>query len=449
MSDTQKTFKNFLKKKTPTLEFYDASAMFIVQFILQFMLQLIMMVLGYIIIADLLHADTTTKEGLEAVTTKFSAFTASTVGLTVITLMNEVTMILSPLAYWKVKCFNVFKGVGFKRKVNGGQIAMTLPIAILLLMGFMPIANLFVTLVYMTGYKYTGSDIVVDSFGKLVLFLVTTAIIPAICEEILHRGMIARAGRKISFLAGLLLSSTIFAFMHGSPVQLVHQFFVGVVCTLVYYMTGSIWIPVLVHFFNNAITLIASYANFAIKGSTSITVPWWGLLIMCVVGIGGLFGCLYALYVISYKKRKKEDELASAGSENAETSISDESALTVEGQTASEDGSAQNTSETEKIETLPEPEVVYVGKRKKGVKVFEEKMAYLFTSPEQIAEEKKKQAELEQQLSEYSPEKKEVFYSMQNDDNVETKKKNSRGVIFALVVVLVIWLINTIGGYFG
>ena len=46
MGDTQKTFKNFLKKKTPSLEFYDASAMFIVQFILQFMLQLIMMVLG-------------------------------------------------------------------------------------------------------------------------------------------------------------------------------------------------------------------------------------------------------------------------------------------------------------------------------------------------------------------------------------------------------------------
>lgn len=443
MSDTQKTFKNFLKKKTLSLEFYDASAMFIVQFILQFMLQLIMMVLGYIIIADLLHADTTTKEGLEAVTTKFSAFTASTAGLTVITLMNEATMILSPLAYWKVKCFNVFKGVGFRRKINGGQIAMTLPIALLLLMGFMPIANLFVNLVYMTGYEYTGSDIVVNSFGKLILFLVTTAAIPAVCEEILHRGMIARAGRNISFLAGLFLSSTIFAFMHGSPVQLVHQFFVGIVCTLVYYMTGSIWMPVLVHFFNNAITLIASYANFAINDSTTINVPWWGMLIMCVVGIGGLFGCLYALYAISYKKRKKEDSLASAESETPETEIIEDAALEVKAQNVEDGASVFENAET------PQPEVVYVGKRKKGVKVFEEKMAYLFTSPEQIAEEKKKQAELEQQLSEYSPEKREVFYSMQNDDNVETKKKNSRGVIFALVVVLVIWLINTIGGYFG
>lgn len=442
MGDTQKTFKNFLKKKTPSLEFYDASAMFIVQFILQFMLQLIMMVLGYIIIADLLHADTTTQEGLEAVTKKFSAFTASTAGLTIITLMNEATMILSPLAYWKVKCFNVFKGIGFKRKVNGGQIAMTLPIALLLLMGFMPIANVFVNLVYMTGYKYTGSNIVVDSFGKLVLFLVTTATIPAVCEEILHRGMIARAGSKISFVAGLILSSTIFAFMHGSPVQLVHQFFVGVVCSLVYYMTASIWIPILVHFFNNAITLIASYLNFVINDSTTINIPWWGFVLMCVIGIAGLIGCLIAMYVISYKKRVKEDALA----KDTDTAISDT-------ESQNEDNLAQENTEEKApacdSDNNTDTEVVYVGKRKKAIKVFQEKMAYLFTTPEQIAERKRKQEELESQLAEYSPEKREVFYSMQKEDDVELKKKNSRGIIFGLVVVFVIWIINTIGGYFG
>lgn len=440
MSDTQKTFKNMLKKKTPSLEFYDASAMFITQYILQFMLQLIMMVLGYIIIADMLKVETSTQDGLEAVTQKFTAFTASTAGLTIVTLLNETTMILSPLAYWKVKSFNVFKGVGFKRKVNIAQIAMTLPIACLLLAGFMPVANLFVTLVYKTGYEYTGANIVVDSFGKLILFLVVTAMIPAVCEEILHRGMIARAGSKLSFLAGLLLSSTIFAFMHGSPIQLVHQFFVGVVCTLVYYMTGSIWIPILVHFFNNAITLLASYINFAVNNATTVAISWWVMLIMCVVGIGGLFGCLYALYAISYKKRKKEDETAESNSISAIVEVSDANQLS--------DESVENSSTSTDNTSTANNEIVYVDQRKKkGISAFEEKLAYLFTSPEQIAKQKEEKAKLDEQLKEYSPEKREVFYSMQNEDKVETKKKNSRGVIFALVVVFVIWIINTLGGY--
>lgn len=439
MSDTQKTFKNFLKKKSPSLEFYDASAMFIVQYILQFMLQLIFMVVAYIVIADMLKVQTSTQEGLEAVTNKFTLFTASTAGLTIITLLNETTMILSPLAYWKVKSFNVFEGIGFKRKVNGGQIAMTLPIACLLLAGFMPVANLFVSLVYMTGYEYTGTDIVVDSFGKLVLFLVVTAVIPAICEEILHRGMLARAGSKISFFAGLMLSSTIFAFMHGSPVQLVHQFFVGVVCALVYYMTGSIWIPILVHFFNNAITLIASYVNFAVNGSTTLNMPWWLLLLMCIVGIGGLFGCLYAMYAISYKKRKKED--CSAAEKTVQEDLQSDS-LPQDEQNSQNELSAS-------CDAAPDTnEVVYVDKRKKKpLKVFQEKLAYLFTSPEQIQKQKEEKAKLDEQLAEYSPEKREVFYSMQNEEQVEIKKKNSRGIIFGLVVVFVIWLINTLGGY--
>ena len=440
MSDTQKTFKNFLKKKTPTLEFYDASAMFIVQYILQFMLQLIFMVVAYILIADMLKVETSTQDGLEAVTNKFSLFTASTAGIIIITLINEATMILSPLAYWKVKSFNVFEGIGFKRKVNGGQIAMTLPVACLLLAGFMPVANLFVTLVYKTGYEYTGANIVVDSFGKLVLFLIVTAALPAVCEEILHRGMIARAGSKISFIAGLLLSSTIFAFMHGSPIQLVHQFFVGVVCALVYFMTGSIWIPVLVHFFNNAITLIASYINFVVNdGATTISIPWWLLLIMCIVGIGGLAGCLYAMYVISYRKRKKEDLAAESATENVESD-----ALNI----AASDNIANDETAPSAQDSDTSSEVVYVDKRKKKpIKVFQEKLAYLFTSPEQIKKQKEEQAKLDEQLAEYSPEKREVFYSMQNDDKVEIKKKNSRGIIFALVIVFVIWLFNTIGGY--
>ena len=86
--------------------------------------------------------------------------------------------------------------------------------------------------------------------------------------------------------------------------------------------------------------------------------------------------------------------------------------------------------------------------RKNLSKYFNEKMAYLFISPEQAIKEKQLKEEIEKEISEYSEEKKEVFYSMRKEDGVELKKKNSRGIIFALVAVLAIWLFNTVVGYF-
>ncbi len=401
--------KGFFKKSVPSLEFYDASAIFIVQFILQYMLQLVLMIVGLMIIADSMNQSIFDGDGYKIVSDKFTAFTASSGGLVLLTFINESTMILSPLAYWKVKSFNVFKDLGFKRKVNGGQIAMTLPVAITLLCAFMPIASAFVYLIQKTGYIYTGANIAVESFPTLLLYLVFIAAIPAVCEEILHRGMIARAAKNFSYFWGVIISGALFAFMHGSPMQLVHQFFVGVVCSLVYYMSGSIWISALVHFFNNAITLISGYVIFKITGSSDLTMPWWAMLLLCVAGICGLFFSLFGMYKISYAKRKKEDSLVCDGENDAE-------------------------------------EVVYTGKRK-ALKVFNEKMDYLFISPEQREQEKAKRDALNELTEEYSQEKKEVFLSMRQEENENVKKKNSRGIIFSFVIVLAIWIINTISGY--
>ena len=91
-------------------------------------------------------------------------------------------------------------------------------------------------------------------------------------------------------------------------------------------------------------------------------------------------------------------------------------------------------------------EVVYTGKRK-ALKVFNEKMDYLFISPEQRAQEKAKRDALNELTEEYSQEKKEVFLSMRQEENETVKKKNSRGIIFSFVIVLAIWIINTISGY--
>lgn len=405
--NNKKGFLSSFKKTDDTLKFYDAGTMFIGQFILQYMLQLVLLLLLNSIFAYKLGVSQGTQEGADAIAQAYTQFSSSTVGIIIVVLINEITMILSPLAFWKIKSFNPFKGVGFKRKLNGSQIAMTLPISIGLLAGIMPLATLFISLVEMTGYTYTGANIVVDSFGKLVLYLIFVAALPAVCEEILHRGMIARGASNMSVFVAIILSSTIFSLMHGSPVQLVHQFFVGVVCCLVYFMTGSIWASILTHFLNNAITLISGYVIFLISGSTELAIPWWGMLILCIGGLAILIASFIGMYKICLAKRKKED-----------------AAMDIEAQ----------------------PEIIYSGKKRR-LNSFNSRMAYLFKSPEQVLKEKEAQRQIDEQLAEYGPEKIEVYNSLRDEEKVETRKKNSRAIIFTLVVVTVLWIIGTIGGY--
>ena len=102
---TQTDKKGFLKsfkKNVPSLEFYDAGAMFIAQFVLQYLLQLVLMLLAYSILAYRLDVNMASTEGMDAIVNEFTLFTMSTGGIILITLINESTMILSPLCYWKI-----------------------------------------------------------------------------------------------------------------------------------------------------------------------------------------------------------------------------------------------------------------------------------------------------------------------------------------------------------
>ena len=93
-----------------------------------------------------------------------------------------------------------------------------------------------------------------------------------------------------------------------------------------------------------------------------------------------------------------------------------------------------------------QPEIIYSGKKRR-LNSFNSRMAYLFKSPEQVLKEKEAQRQIDEQLAEYGPEKIEVYNSLRDEEKVETRKKNSRAIIFTLVVVTVLWIIGTIGGY--
>ena len=110
--------------------------------------------------------------------------------------------------------------------------------------------------------KVSSSIYVIASLG-LPKALFTTAIVPAVTEELAFRGVILSGFKKSSFLAGVLMSSLYFGLMHFTLTQLFYAIVAGVIFALLVKVTKSIYSSILMHFIFNGTQMTLAY--FTIK----------------------------------------------------------------------------------------------------------------------------------------------------------------------------------------
>ncbi|MDX5404841.1 MAG: CPBP family intramembrane metalloprotease [Bacteroidota bacterium] len=100
-----------------------------------------------------------------------------------------------------------------------------------------------------------------DSPSDLLLNLLVMAALPAIGEEMLFRGTVQRLLGEWSRNAhvGIWLSSLIFALLHTQVYVLLSLTILGAILGYLRYWSGNIWVPILVHFLNNATIVLTLY----------------------------------------------------------------------------------------------------------------------------------------------------------------------------------------------
>jgi membrane protease YdiL (CAAX protease family) len=107
------------------------------------------------------------------------------------------------------------------------------------------------------------TEILLSGSGVQVLFvnLAVIAVIPAFCEEFLFRGLlISWLKKQISNIhIVVILSACIFSAIHLQFYGFVPRFLLGLYLGYLFVWTGSIWVSILAHFINNAMSVIASY----------------------------------------------------------------------------------------------------------------------------------------------------------------------------------------------
>lgn len=108
-----------------------------------------------------------------------------------------------------------------------------------------------------TIYAYIGETW--KSYFVNILFI---ALIPAISEELLFRGLLQNLFSKATknVWIGITISAFLFALIHLQPFNFLPMFALAFCYGIIAAFTGSIWVTMLLHFLNNALTL--SFEHF-------------------------------------------------------------------------------------------------------------------------------------------------------------------------------------------
>ncbi len=103
--------------------------------------------------------------------------------------------------------------------------------------------------------------LVMDSPAELLMNLLTIAVIPAIAEEFLFRGVIQQ---KIAYFTrrpvlAIWLSAIIFSAIHGQFEGFLARMLLGAALGYLLYWTKNLWVPIFAHFVNNGLQVVGAY----------------------------------------------------------------------------------------------------------------------------------------------------------------------------------------------
>jgi len=153
----------------------------------------------------------------------------------------------------------------------------------------------------------------VDNLGGLIINLGLMALLPALSEELSFRGtlqqLIANSQelRAKSHMA-IWITAIIFSAIHMQFYGFIPRMLMGAMFGYVFVWTGSLWVPIVMHFTNNALAVIAYYIvansqeltanNQNIADTIGAGDTWWlGVISLILTSLGLL---------IFYRRTHKE-----------------------------------------------------------------------------------------------------------------------------------------------
>jgi len=185
--------------------------------------------------------------------------------------ISYINMFLSALIFFIVFFFqnffskkDYFQASRLKTKFNYKICLAMIVLAAVVLFSSLNMTNLFNYVFSLISPMELDNSFVytMDNFGQFIWLVLLLAFLPAVCEELVFRGIIYNGLReKFSAVKSILISSLLFAFIHLSIYKSFYQFILGLVLGFLVYYTGSIVYGMIFHFFNNFFIIFANYIS--------------------------------------------------------------------------------------------------------------------------------------------------------------------------------------------
>ena len=148
--------------------------------------------------------------------------------------------------------------------------------------------------------------------GPIVLSLLTHALLPALCEELLFRCLFLKALLPHGKRKAVLVSALLFSLAHCSLFQIPYAFVAGVLLALVDILSHSLLPSLILHLTNNALGVLWLYYGNA----PTFTVPFFILLaLLLAIAVVALF------YRRAYYEERLKEIFLDRGTEKVSYSL--------------------------------------------------------------------------------------------------------------------------------
>ena len=84
--------------------------------------------------------------------------------------------------------------------------------------------------------------------------------LPAFCEEFMHRGIVLQGIKHIGFKKAIVISALLFGLLHFNINQVAYAFVIGLILGFVAVVSKNIYPAMIIHFTNNFISVYLDFA---------------------------------------------------------------------------------------------------------------------------------------------------------------------------------------------
>jgi len=128
-----------------------------------------------------------------------------------------------------------------------------------------------------------GALAIPDNVAGRMGMVLTSALLPSICEELLMRGCMLSSREEKGSTKAIILTALWFMALHGSVEGMPSEFVSGLILGYVVVLTDSLFAGMIYHFVHNSFVLVMNFANVGAEISEDVSY---------FEQIGGVQGCI-------------------------------------------------------------------------------------------------------------------------------------------------------------